>query len=76
MVMRQVVRMAVIGGAIGLVVAVAVGRLAQSMLFELQGPRSAGADRLDRRAGAGRARRGIHPGAAGVEDRSDECAEV
>jgi predicted permease len=37
MVMRQVVKMALIGGAIGLVVAIAVGRLAQSLLFELQG---------------------------------------
>jgi len=37
MVMRQVVKMALIGGAIGLVVAVGVGRLAQSMLFELEG---------------------------------------
>ena len=37
MVMRQVVKMALIGGAIGLIVAIGVGRLAQSMLFELQG---------------------------------------
>ena len=37
MVMRQVVKMALIGGAIGLVVAVGVGRRAQSMLFELRG---------------------------------------
>jgi len=29
--------MAIVGGLIGLVVAVAVGRLAQSMLFEIQG---------------------------------------
>jgi ABC-type antimicrobial peptide transport system permease subunit len=29
--------MAVVGGVIGMIVAVAVGRLAQSILFELQG---------------------------------------
>ncbi len=37
MVMQQVARMAVVGGVIGMIVAVAVGRLAQSILFELQG---------------------------------------
>jgi predicted permease len=37
MVMRQVAKMAIIGGVIGMIVAVAVGRLAQSILFELQG---------------------------------------
>jgi predicted permease len=37
LVMAQVVKMAVIGGTIGLIVAVGVGRLAQSLLFELEG---------------------------------------
>ena len=37
MVMRQVARMAVIGGAIGLAAAIAVGRLAKSLLFEMEG---------------------------------------
>jgi predicted permease len=37
LVMRQVVKMAVVGGTIGLIVAVGVGRLAQSLLFELEG---------------------------------------
>jgi ABC-type antimicrobial peptide transport system permease subunit len=37
MVMRQVVAMVLIGGAIGLAAAVGLGRLAQSLLFELQG---------------------------------------
>lgn len=36
-VMKQVGTMAMVGGSIGLVVAVAVGRLAQSLLFEIQG---------------------------------------
>jgi predicted permease len=36
-VMKQVGKMAIVGGLIGLVVAVAVGRLAQSLLFEIQG---------------------------------------
>jgi ABC-type antimicrobial peptide transport system permease subunit len=35
--MKQVVKMAVIGGAIGLIVAVGVGRLAQSLLFQMEG---------------------------------------
>ncbi len=37
MVMKQVVKMTVIGGAIGLIAAVAVGRLAKSLLFEMEG---------------------------------------
>jgi predicted permease len=37
MVMKQVGKMAAIGGAAGLIVAIGVGTLAQSMLFELQG---------------------------------------
>ena len=37
MVMRQVGLMTVVGGAIGLAAAVALGRLAQSLLFQLQG---------------------------------------
>src|SRR4029453_10170457 len=36
-VMRQVVKMALIGGAIGLVIAIGVGRAARSLLFEMQG---------------------------------------
>ena len=36
-VMKQVGRMAVVGGLIGLAIAVAVGRLAQSILFEMTG---------------------------------------
>ncbi|HJU41879.1 MAG TPA: FtsX-like permease family protein, partial [Vicinamibacterales bacterium] len=36
-VMKQVGRMAIVGGLIGLAVAVAVGRLAQSLLFEMTG---------------------------------------
>ena len=37
MVMRQVGRMAIVGGIIGLAIAVAVGRLAQSLLFQMEG---------------------------------------
>lgn len=37
MVMSQVARMAVIGGVLGLAVAIAVGRLAKSLLFEIEG---------------------------------------
>jgi predicted permease len=37
MVMKQVARMAIVGGVVGLIVAVGVGRLAESLLFELQG---------------------------------------
>jgi predicted permease len=37
MVMRQVGMMTLIGGAVGLVAAIAIGRLAQSLLFELTG---------------------------------------
>jgi predicted permease len=37
MVMAQVARMAVIGGVIGLAAAIAVGRLAKSLLFEMEG---------------------------------------
>jgi ABC-type antimicrobial peptide transport system permease subunit len=37
LVMKQVVKMALIGGVIGLIVAVGVGRLAQSLLFEMDG---------------------------------------
>ena len=37
MVMKQVAVMALVGGAIGLVVAVGVGRLAESLLFEMTG---------------------------------------
>jgi predicted permease len=37
MVMKQVGRMAVIGGVIGLAIALGVGRLAQSLLFEMEG---------------------------------------
>jgi predicted permease len=36
-VMRQVGKMAIAGGLVGLAIAVAVGRLAQSLLFEIQG---------------------------------------
>lgn len=37
LVMKQVVQMAVIGGAVGMAIAIGVGRLAQSMLFEMEG---------------------------------------
>jgi ABC-type antimicrobial peptide transport system permease subunit len=37
LVMGQVIRMAVIGGVIGMVVALGVGRLAKSLLFEMTG---------------------------------------
>src|SRR5829696_2295680 len=37
LVMKQVVRMAVIGGVIGMVIAIGVGRLAKSLLFEMEG---------------------------------------
>ena len=37
MVMKQVGVMAIIGGAIGLVIAIAVGRLAESLLFQMKG---------------------------------------
>ena len=37
LVMKQVVRMAVVGGVVGMVIAIGVGRLAKSMLFEMEG---------------------------------------
>jgi predicted permease len=37
MVMKQVAKMAVVGGLIGIVIAIAVGQMAQSILFELEG---------------------------------------
>jgi ABC-type antimicrobial peptide transport system permease subunit len=37
MVLRQVGKMTLIGGVVGLVAAFAIGRLAQSLLFEMQG---------------------------------------
>ena len=37
MVLRQVGVMSLVGGALGLAAAVGLGRLAQSLLFELQG---------------------------------------
>ena len=37
LVMKQVVRMAVVGGVIGMAIAIGVGRLAKSMLFEMEG---------------------------------------
>jgi predicted permease len=37
MILRQVGKMAIVGGIIGLVTALGVGRLAQSLLFEMQG---------------------------------------
>ncbi len=37
MVMKQVTKMALIGGAFGIAIAVGVGRAAQSLLFELEG---------------------------------------
>jgi ABC-type antimicrobial peptide transport system permease subunit len=36
-VMKQVVKMAAIGGTIGLIIAIGVGRLAQSLLFQMEG---------------------------------------
>ena len=37
MVMKQVAKMAVVGGVIGMIAAIAVGRLAKSILFEMEG---------------------------------------
>ena len=37
MVMKQVAKMAVVGGVIGMMIAIAVGRLAKSILFEMEG---------------------------------------
>jgi predicted permease len=37
LVMKQVVRMAVVGGVAGMAIAIGVGRLAKSMLFEMEG---------------------------------------
>jgi ABC-type antimicrobial peptide transport system permease subunit len=37
MVLRQVGKMTAVGGAVGLVAAVSLGRLAESLLFELKG---------------------------------------
>jgi len=37
LVMKQVVRMAVVGGVIGMAIAIGVGRLAKSLLFEMEG---------------------------------------
>jgi ABC-type antimicrobial peptide transport system permease subunit len=36
MVMRQVGRMTLVGGSVGLILAVGLGRMARSLLFELQ----------------------------------------
>jgi predicted permease len=37
MVMKQVMRMAIVGGVIGMVIAIGVGRAAKSLLFEMEG---------------------------------------
>ena len=37
MVMKQVVRMAIVGGVIGMAIAIGVGRMAKSLLFEMEG---------------------------------------
>ena len=37
LVMQQVVRMAVVGGVVGMAIAIGVGRLAKSLLFEIEG---------------------------------------
>ncbi len=73
LVMKQVVKMAIVGGAIGLIIAVGVGRLAQSLLFEMEGYDPLVLSGATIRPGARRARRRLHSGAARVEDRSDEC---
>ena len=68
--------MTLVGGVIGLAVAVAASRGAQSLLFELQGSDPARAGRVGDRPGARRARRRIHPRAPRVAGRSDERAAV
>ncbi len=75
-VMRQVARMALIGGVIGLVAAVGVGRLAQSLLFELQGYDPLVLTGASIALGAVAARGGLDPGAASLADRSDERVAV
>jgi ABC-type antimicrobial peptide transport system permease subunit len=37
MVMLQVVKMAIIGGVIGMALAIGIGRMAKSLLFEMEG---------------------------------------
>ena len=76
MVMKQVVRMAIVGGVIGMAIAIGVGRLAKSMLFEMEGHDPLVLDRRDVRTGAGRARRRLHSGPARIEDRSDDGART
>lgn len=71
MVLGQVGRMTIVGGAVGLVAAFGVGRLAQSLLYEIDGltPTVAVAEALAMaRRGA---RRRVRPGAPGVARRPD-----
>ena len=74
MVMKQVARMAVVGGVIGMAIADRRRPARQVAAVRDGRPRSAGARRRHGRAGAGRARRRLHSRPARVEDRSDECA--
>ena len=76
MVMRQVAVMAVVGGVIGMAIAIGVGRLAKSLLFEMEGHDPLVLDRRHDRADDRCARRGLHSRASRVENRSDECAAV
>ena len=73
-VMKQVVRMAVVGGVIGIVIALGVGRAAKSLLFEMEGYDPTVLIAATFALGARRARRRIPAGAARVEDRSDDGA--
>ena len=71
MVLRQVGWMTVIGGVIGLAAAVGIGRLAQSLLFELQGHDPMVLDRIGRVIGGRRLGRRADPGVPRVAHRSD-----
>ena len=75
MVLGQVGTMTLVGGAIGILAALGLGRLAPSLLFELAGHDPA----VRLRGGAADAdcaRRGIHPRPPRVADRSDARAPV
>ena len=70
MVLRQVGGMTLVGGAIGIVGALALEKTARSLLFGLEGHDPVGRDRRGGRARARRARCGLSPGTTRVEDSS------
>ena len=76
MVMKQVARMALVGGVIGMAIAIGVGRAGEVAAVRNGRARSARPDGRGDRAGARGARRRVPAGAARLEDRSDECVEI